>query len=94
MKPGNHYTAIFKFRRNKDKSILRKMAKDPLIENRIAQRARILLLRSEGKTQTLTAIILKIALKTVWTWEHRYLESGLDGLYDKPGRGRKPSFSP
>jgi hypothetical protein len=31
---------------------------------------------------------------TVSDWVHRYLENGVDGLLMKPGRGRKPAFSP
>ncbi len=31
---------------------------------------------------------------TVYRWLHRYRSEGLAGLPDRPGRGRKPSFSP
>ena len=31
---------------------------------------------------------------TVYAWLHRYLEHGIHGLSNKPGRGRKPAFSP
>ena len=31
---------------------------------------------------------------TVYTWLRRYREHGIQGLYNKPGRGRKPAFSP
>jgi transposase len=32
--------------------------------------------------------------QTVSTWLHRYEQYGLGGLYNRPGRGRKPAFSP
>ena len=32
--------------------------------------------------------------ETVSEWIKRYLEAGLEGLLIKPGRGRKPAFSP
>ena len=31
---------------------------------------------------------------TVYTWVHRYQLAGVAGLLIKPGRGRKPAFSP
>lgn len=31
---------------------------------------------------------------TVRDWLKRFAQSGIDGLYKKPGGGRKPAFSP
>jgi transposase len=31
---------------------------------------------------------------TVYRWLHRFREEGVAGLADRPGRGRKPAFSP
>ena len=31
---------------------------------------------------------------TVYRWLARYREAGIAGLRDRPGRGRKPAFSP
>ena len=31
---------------------------------------------------------------TIYAWVDRYRSEGLDGLYIRPGRGRKPAFSP
>jgi len=31
---------------------------------------------------------------TVYTWLRRYREYGIRGLFNRPGRGRKPAFSP
>jgi transposase len=31
---------------------------------------------------------------TVCRWLHRYRTEGIAGLSDRPGRGRKPAFSP
>lgn len=31
---------------------------------------------------------------TVYAWVHRYRAEGPAGLYIRPGRGRKPAFSP
>lgn len=32
--------------------------------------------------------------ETVATWIHRYQQAGIAGLTIRPGRGRKPAFSP
>ena len=90
----NQFTNIFSFKSNKDKQSIRKMSKDNSIPVRIALRARMLLLRDKGKNQTHIAEILDVNRDTVSQWEHRYKCEGIKGLYDKPGRGRKPSFSP
>jgi transposase len=31
---------------------------------------------------------------TVYRWVHRYRTEGVAGLRDRPGRGRRPAFSP
>lgn len=31
---------------------------------------------------------------TLYRWMDRYHQDGMAGLYDRPGRGRKPAFSP
>jgi transposase len=31
---------------------------------------------------------------TITQWCHRYLDEGISGLVIRPGRGRKPAFSP
>lgn len=31
---------------------------------------------------------------TVYSWYHRYQAEGIAGLYIRPGRGRRPAFSP
>lgn len=31
---------------------------------------------------------------TVYAWLHRYRADGIQGLYHKPGRGRKPAYAP
>ena len=91
---ANQYTSTFLFNSEQDKQILLTLVGSPKIENRIATRARILLLREEGKRQTEVGELLKVHRNTVRLWEKRYKQKGIKGLYDKPGRGRRPTFSP
>ena len=91
---SNQYINIFKFQSEDEKKNIFDLVKNQKIENRIATRARILILRDEGKSQTQVGETLKIHRNTVRLWEKRYKQKGVKGLYDKPGRGRRPTFSP
>jgi transposase len=42
----------------------------------------------------LYGLLHPVAEETVREWIRRYLHEGLVGLLVKPGRGRKPAFSP
>ena len=55
-------------------------------------RAGIILLRLEGKKNAEVAERLATSTPTVSKWSSRFERSGLSGLDDKPGRGRKPSI--
>jgi transposase len=90
----NQYLNIFRFQNRKERQKIIDIIKDQKIENRIATRARMLILREEGKNQTQVGKILKVHRNTVMLWEKRYKAEGIEGLFDKPGRGRKPIFSP
>ena len=90
----NQYLNIFRFQNRKERQKILDIVKDQKIENRIATRARMLILREEGKNQTQIGKILKVHRNTVMLWEKRYKAEGIEGLFDKPGRGRKPIFSP
>jgi len=57
-------------------------------------RAQIILLRAEGKSQKEVAKELGVSHVCVSKWTRRFIEKGLEGLKDLPGRGRKPSIPP
>jgi hypothetical protein len=59
-----------------------------------ARRARLLLLLHHGHTLRDAARIAGLTVRNARKWAQRYLAQGLRGLADKPGRGRKPVFSP
>jgi transposase len=90
----NQYLNNFKFPNKEEKQKVLDIVKNQRIENRIATRARMLILREDGNNQTEVGKILKVHRNTVILWEKRYKVEGIKGLYDKPGRGRKPAFSP
>ena len=52
-------------------------------------RARIVLRRAAGAKESEVAGALGVSLTTVSTWSRRFELHGLEGLKDRPGRGRK-----
>jgi len=38
--------------------------------------------------------LYQTSFKQITNWVHRFEQEGIEGLKDKPGRGRKPSLSP
>ena len=59
----------------------------------LAQRTRMVLECSKGKTNTAVAAELRVSKATVGKWRSRFLESRLDGLVDEP-RPADPALSP
>lgn len=60
----------------------------------LARRARVILLLDEGRTLGDTAEIAGLTVRNARKWALRFLEQRIEGLHEKPGRGRKPVFSP
>ncbi len=58
------------------------------------KRAQAVLLLDAKRTEKETAGRCGLGVRIVRKWARRYLEEGLAGLKDRPGRGRKPLFSP
>ena len=54
-----------------------------------ARRSRIILLLADGMPLSHIADIVGINRRFVYKWVKRFLQDGLDGLVDKPGRGRR-----
>jgi hypothetical protein len=60
----------------------------------LARRAKALLLVSQGHRLIEAARRAGLAERHVRKWLTRFIDQGLQGLQDRKGRGRKPSFSP
>jgi transposase len=59
---------------------------------REVRRARIILLRAEGKAQAEVAEAVQVNRPVVALWERRFRHRGLAGLQDAKGRGRKSTL--
>jgi transposase len=63
----------------------------------VRERAGAILKVADGETGrqvALHGLLKERDPDSVYTWVHRYQTEGLAGLRIKPGRGRKPAFSP
>ena len=58
----------------------------------LARRARVVLLLATGTSVSQTARVVGIERRHVYKWARRFLDDGLNGLWDRP-RGRTPSQS-
>jgi transposase len=59
----------------------------------VRQRAHCILLRSQGYSVAQLMDILLVSRKTIYNWFNAWESGGMVGLYNRPGRGRKPTFS-
>ena len=60
----------------------------------LARRYRAVLGVADGLPLVEVARLVDLTEKHVRKWVQRFLTERLDGLHDRPGRGRKPVFSP
>lgn len=73
---------------------LSRRVRSPNVNKRDKKRARVILLAAQGCTRAEIALLTNFSLPVVTRWCQRFLAFRLDGLIDKPGRGRKPILSP
>ena len=77
-----------------ERSELRRRIYASTVSKRDSLRAEIILSCAEGKRQKDVAAELSISVNSVNKWSQRFEADGLDGLKDKPGRGRKATIAP
>jgi hypothetical protein len=53
----------------------------------LVRRARIILLLADGATITAIAATVGLSRRHIYKWAQRFIQEGLAGLEDKPGRG-------
>ena len=60
----------------------------------VARRGRIILLLANGVTITDIAATVGMSRRHTYKWIQRFVQEGLEGLQDKPGRGRRSNPRP
>jgi transposase len=73
---------------------LKRILRSRVVKAGLQKRARAVLAIADGMTFRSAANVVGITDRNLRKWCRRFLEQGIDGLNDRPGRGRKPSFSP
>ena len=61
--------------------------------HQVRQRAHCLILANQGVKPEELMKIFQVSYKTIYNWFNRWESEGMAGLYNQPGRGRKPTFS-
>ena len=70
-----------------EREALEAWTRQPNASQALAQRARVILLCSTGRTNTQVAAELHMTIQTVGKWRQRFIEKRLDGLLDEPRPG-------
>jgi transposase len=73
-----------------ERAELQRRIRSSTTTQRDALRARIVLLRADGRSEAEVASTTDVSVNTVSLWSRRFESGGLEGLNDAPGRGRKP----
>jgi putative transposase len=76
-----------------ERATLLKWTRDQKTDKRLYIRAKIVLLATEGWSNTAIGEKLDFRRQSVIDWRKRFSEQGIEGLYDKPRSGRPPVFS-
>ena len=77
-----------------EKTQLLRWSRSTALPAGLVTRAQALLLVAGGLPLSHAAQAVRLTHQHVRQWVQRFLQKRLDGLYDLPGRGRKPSFPP
>jgi transposase len=69
-------------------------SKSRTIQARMVERAKIILKSIGGQTDSSIAAELNLRPNTVGLWRRRFIEHGLDGLFDRPRSGKPEKYDP
>ena len=77
-----------------ERAVLTARTRSQVMAHRDVQRAQIVLLLADGCSVSSVARQVSRTRMIIRKWGERFLKKRLEGLHDKPGRGREPAFSP
>jgi hypothetical protein len=78
----------------KDRRYLQELASEGQMIQRVANRARALLALDRGERIVTIVLWLGIGRTSLWELWQRYLEYGVEAIYDQERSGRPAVFSP
>lgn len=85
--PRGRHTDVRVVLKEHERTLLGHIVRSSTAPAGYARRARLLLLLADGWTITDVAETCGIARRHVYKWHRRYLQEGLAGIKDRPGRG-------
>ena len=85
-------TQIRVFLSDEERAELDSWQRSTVLRAGLVRRARIVLLLADGLSITEIGRRVGITGHSVYKWAYRFQEQRIDGLHEKPGRGRKPFF--
>jgi Winged helix-turn helix len=87
-------TSLRVFLTEEERSLLEHRLRSMTSSLGLARRCRAILGVADGLPLVEVARLVDLTEKHVRKWVQRFLKDRLEGLRDRPGRGRKPVFSP
>ena len=88
--PRGRHTSLTIHLTAEQRQTLRSWQRPTTIPAGRARRGRIILLLANGVPLSHIADTVGISRRFVYKWAKRFLQDGLEGLADKPGRGGRP----
>ena len=79
---------------SEERTYLEQQLRSRTVSSGLARRCRAILGVADGLPLVEVARLVGLTEKHVRKWVQRFLDERLNGLRDRPGRGRKPVFSP
>ena len=79
---------------DEDRVVLEARVGAATTERRDWQRAKIVLMAAEGVSSPKIGAVVGVNRNQVDLWKHRYVESGMEGLVDRPRSGRPVIYGP
>jgi transposase len=77
-----------------ERATLERWVRASTTEQRLVQRARLILAAAEGEATTVIAERLKVRPATVSKWRTRFAQERMEGLQDIPRSGSPPTYGP
>ena len=87
-------TSLLVILTSEERSELERRVRSTTAASGIVRRSRVILGVADGQPLVVVGRLVGMTEKHVRKWTTRFMKSRLEGLHDRPGRGRKPLFSP
>lgn len=88
--PQGRKTNVLIYLSPEERRVFESWQRSSIISHGLAKRGKIILMLSEGASISEISRTIGIGRGPIYVWAERFQNNGIDGLKDKPGRGRRP----